>query len=372
MSGYNNVPTIRHHQPNYWRYAGYGGGVGTAGYVASKVAPTIGKMLYSQLPSWNKAKMDATQAYNYWQKQKQNATKTKAKAKTNVNMGKKVVTHSNRSLSETVQRLKQKLDNDTGTNITRYRVTGRCKNDENRNAHVEANGSDSALMETTLASLQYYDIQNPATLKTASGATGTFSNKFLFEQVRSSCTVRNNYQIPVKVTLYCVVPKSDTSISALTAYTNGITDISGPSSLLSLVYLTDSPVFKNLWKIKTSRSRVLYSGQEMTLSYNVKDVLYDVAYHDAHTSSYQPKDGTHRWIIRTEGVLSHDATYANDDQGFSESAVDYYVDTKYVIKYNALGDITTLTVSDASDTSVTTYVTGFKQDTGNKAYTVGV
>lgn len=246
-----------------------------------------------------------------------------------------------RELKKRVNNLSKTVSADTGTHIFRGRDVGK-----NLAAEKVISQSQSALsmqtIESFLNDLRYYDPSTPATLLTASASSGTFSKPFLFKSIYTRFTVRNNYVVPVKATVYCCVTKNDTNILPLTAFTNGLTDIGAPSSTSPLVYLTDSLEFNRLWKIQSSKTKVLQGGQELVLTYSKKNVSFDPAFLDDHGDDYQAAYGCHVYIIRCEGVVGHTGTLIGNLPG----GVDWYRDTTAVVKYSAGANIKTIKISD--------------------------
>jgi len=207
-------------------------------------------------------------------------------------------------------------------------------------------------MELALAQLRYYDISTPATLVNADGTSGSFLKKFLFKNIYGSLTLRNNYQVPAKVTVYIIRVKDDTSISASTAFTNGLADIGNPSSTSPLVYPTDSGQFNQMWRIMKTCRATLAPGKSMTALGSVKDVMYDPSLTDSHALEYQTRNKMFGFLVRLEGIVGHDTTVATE-QGVLPCGVD--IDQRYTmtIHYDAGADIKYIHVVDASDTAFT-------------------
>lgn len=269
-----------------------------------------------------------------------------------------------------IKEIKKSISNDTGTHTERYRAVGRMlTSTENTIFQDDVIANSASLIETPLAGLKYYNPATPGTLTTADGATGTFSHKFLFDSIYSHVRCVNNYQTPVYCTLYLLTPKGDTSVAPQEAFTSGLADIGSPSATSPLVHPTDSPVFNELWKIHKSVSKRLGPGQEMTLSHSIKKLVYDTAYNDAHTSTFKKIEGAHVYLIRVEGSLGHDLS--SNQQGRLPCGVDYEMNRKYVIKYNAGIDLTTLVVNDASHSFTNYGVVSQRPASDNQAYSIG-
>lgn len=293
----------------------------------------------------------------------------KSKTHAKSDRGKKAIGPTNiRSNKKQIQRLKQMTDNDTGTHVFRIRYTGRLLAGVNESQHMQQFGCDALALENALTNLKYYNPSVPGTLTTASGASGTFSHKFLFQTIHTQFKIRNNYQSPCKVTVYIVTPKNDTSKAPLTTFTDGLADIGSPTSTSPLVFITDSLVFKNLYKIEKSITKVLDAGKSCKMSYTIKDLLYDTSYFDAHTSSYKKIEGAHAYIVRLEGVLGHDTTL--DEQGYLAAGIDWEAENKFVIKYNAGIDLYQVEITDNADTFTNGGVVSSKPVADNQGYSV--
>lgn len=253
------------------------------------------------------------------------------------------------------QKVKSKLDkllkyaeSDMGTHIQRIRDVYRQLSSVNQKAHGGAIASSTAVLETVLSELRYYDPSAPSALVQASGATGSYQKEFYFEKVYSKITIRNNYQLPVDVSLYACVPKVDTSITPNTAFTNGLADIGNPTSTCPLLYPTDSEQFNDLWKIDKSKKKSLKPGEQISLAWSGKSFQYDPSFVDSHALSYQKKYSSLVWHFTNSGVLAHDSSF--DEQGLAQSGIDVIVDTTFIVKYAAGADIKYLVCTDNSDT----------------------
>lgn len=270
--------------------------------------------------------------------------------------------------SQNIKSIKQRLSLDTGTHIQKTLDTGRLIASARTMAHSLIDQNNASEIETVLANLKYYDPSNPAVLVTASAASGTFTKQFLFKNIYSHIVVRNNYQVPAEVTLYIVAPKNDTSKTAIEAYTEGLNDIGGPSSTSPMMYLSDSPVFKKLYKVVKQKSKVLEVGKTMSLNHSIKNLVYDPAYNDAHTSTYKPVEGAFSYVIRVTGVVGHDTTITTEQLKLP-CGVDYEINRKWEISYQAGCDLHTVDITDNSSASFTNGgVVSNKPDANNQSY----
>lgn len=328
-------------------YAALGGsGLATASYLIHKGKQAYDRF-YSSKPSFRSAP-------------KQTITVTTRRAKKKKTFPKKVRSQ--------IKHLKKMVESDMGTHIQRFRDTDALLCSVNSSNFSSPFGVTTSNLEAVLANLKYYNPSVPGTLTTAAGATGTFQKEFMFDQLHSSVEITNNYQVPCKVTVYCMTPKDDTSISPATAFTSGLTDVGGVSSTSSLIYPTDSLILKDMWAINKSRTFRLMPGATRSLSYTSKKFQYDPSLVDTHTLSYQKKFGAHVWCFRVEGVLGHDTTA--DEQGSLQAGIDIQYNVKYVVKYSAGADITQIVVDDQSSTFTNGGVVSEKPVSDNLQYSV--
>lgn len=283
----------------------------------------------------------ARSAYNsYTSKPKTTYKKTRSRARSKPKRAKK-------SLRCCVRKLQKQVAKDTGTHIHRLRQTGRSLAVVNQVVHTTVVANTAALMEIAGTDMKYFDSSLPGTLDDVDIAEGTFSHKVLFDTIYSSLTVTNNYGAPCWCTVYICMPKKDTNKSVGLAYTDGLADVGSPPVDSQLVYVTDSPVFRNLWKIVKTTRKKLQPGSGYTTSHTSKNVTYDPSLNDTHSDTFQSKDKALVYLIRVEGVLSHDST--SDQQGRGKAGVDYEMNRKYIIKYAAGAQLTTIVETDTSD-----------------------
>lgn len=273
------------------------------------------------------------------------------------------------SLKKKVKELQRIAESDMGTHIYRHKGATRNLSSVGQMTIASLTGVTVSSIEAALAGLRYYNPSTPSSLVTADGTTGSYQKEFFFKRCISKYLCVNNYQVPVKLRMYIVVPKEDTSISPSTAFTNGLTDVGGPSSSSPLVHLTDSEEFGDLYSIVKSVICVLQPGESKLLSYSAKPFQYDPSLIDNHNLSYQRKFGCHTLVTRVEGVLGHD-TVANE-QGTLAAGVDIQEDRVFEIRYAAGADIKTIAINDTSDVIFTNGgVVSSKPVADNQGYSV--
>lgn len=230
-------------------------------------------------------------------------------------------------------------------------------------------------LEECIDALPVFDVNTPSVFQTIDFTTGSFQKKVRFAMNKTMCVVQNNYKTPCKVTLMLCYPKEDTSLSPDTALSTGLADKSTTLTKdSSMVSVYDSDLFKNLWKIKTKKSAILQNGEKLVLSNVGFGFDYDPQYVDEHGFDFQSRYGCHQYMLRLEGVVSHDATATGtfNSIGMGEAAVDVVSYRWHKIKYEAGRDLHRIEVEDNLSTMAAGAVTGLKKDTENASWTQGV
>lgn len=140
-------------------------------------------------------------------------------------------------------------------------------------------------------------------------------HKINIDYVKSTLILKNNYQVPVKLEIYLVYPKTDTNTFPHTFYDNGIVDkVVDTATMLpnnDLLKLTDSNDFTTNWRIKKTWKKTLQPGQFLQASNTEKDITYDPT--SAGTLKFQKRHKSHMFIARVHGSavgVAHDSTGA--------------------------------------------------------------
>lgn len=273
------------------------------------------------------------------------------------------------SLKHQVRELRRIAESDMGTHTQRSRTTGRILSAVNTIDINSFVGCNIALVEAALAELRYYDIKIPGTLLQVDGDTGTFQKEFFVKQCHSKMLLRNNYQVATNIKLYLCVPRVDTSIQPHAAVEQGFADIGNPGTV-SLMYPSDSPQFGDLWVVKDSKSVQLQPGDECIMNYSAKEFQFDPSLIDSHALTFQPKYGAHAWMVRIEGVLSHD-TSVTTEQTVGSAGVDFMVDQTLKILYSAGADIKFIGITNIADSTFTNSgVSSNKPVSDNQTFTL--
>lgn len=281
---------------------------------------------------------------------------------------KKPVVKQVKGLKKQVSQLSRIAKADQGTLIYRRRITFRNLASANSSVHGGVTMNSLGMLETVLGQLRYYDPTAPTTLVTADGSTGTYSKEFYFDISSHNFIIKNNYQVPCRVRYYICRIKEDSSITPVTAFTNGLADVGNPSTTSPLVYITDSPQFDEIWSIQKSDSFVLQPGSIRKIFYTNKKFTYNPSVSDNHSSSYQKSfDGSY-FLVRTEGCLGHDT--ANDEQGSLPAGIDIQHNATWKVLYPAGADIKWIHVDDNSNNFTNAGVTSSKPVSDNLQYSL--
>lgn len=273
-----------------------------------------------------------------------------------------------KSLKSQVKQLTKQVNALDSLHIYRNRSAYEALCSVNQSTHTGSQIGSITDFETGLTDLRYYDPANPGTLVTAAGGTGTFTRDFRMNMY-GSLRVKNNYQVPVKITMYLCRVKNDTSLTALTCFTDGLTDSGAPSSTSTLVYLSDSELFKDLYKIEKTKSKLLKPGNHMFLAGNTGWVDYSPSISDSHNLDFQKSLKSFAILIRIEGDIAHDSSA--DQQGLAAGGVDVVKDVTIKTKYNSGGaSLKTIVVSSTGLSSFTNGAVQSQVVVDNQAYSV--
>lgn len=277
-------------------------------------------------------------------------------------------TRKRKSIRGELVAIKRSIKSDQAKHTHRQMETGQVSATENTCTYLALDGAITATqLESVCANLRYFDPGAPTTLATASAVAGTYSRSVHFDSVYSKCTVRNNYQVPLKLTIMSFVPKNDTGISPTFFYSNGITDqtISG-SATQPLSYITDIDLVNDNWKVLRSKTLTLQPAGEAYLTYAGKAFDYDPSNYDTHSLNYQKKYRAHIWVIRIEGALAHDTTL--NQIGLIECSLDYRVDNVFKISYDAGTTLNDYSYSMNADTFTNGPTVSNKPVSDNQVY----
>lgn len=301
---------------------------------------------------FNNNKMPARKSYGRKRTKRSSSTRGKY---TSVVRGSRVSQKKSRtykkkqpSLRKQVKTLVSKVNADQAHHTYKETTLGEVNTGVGRCEYQQEAISSVSNLDTYISQLRYYDPSVPATLVTASGATGTYHRDIHFDNIYSKLEIRNNYQVPCKVKVYLVKPKGDTNITPLTYYTNGIADqvtSAGADQQTALLYLSDIKAFKEQYSMKCVKDVILDAGAVVTCSHSTGSFTYDPSLTDSHTLGYQPKYKSCLWVMRVEGALAHD-TIANQ-YSTTQCSIDWMVTNIAKISYDAGVSLDDIYLSEA-------------------------
>lgn len=258
-----------------------------------------------------------------------------------------------KSLKSQVRQIQKELKSNTAQLVYKEIATGRAvQTVVNQRTLTPVSLITCGSYETVLGQLRMFNPAVPGTLTQVDGANGAYVREWHFKSVFSKVTLSNNYQVPVHVALYCCMPKEDTSIIPITAFTNGLADVGNPSNTSPYVDVTEVPQFNDLWRIVKSVKRTLQPGQTLKSSITNKDIMYDPSVFDSHALDYQKKFKCLNWFVRVKGVLGHD-TVVTTEQSLLPCGVDFLTQNNYIVEYDGGVDLKFIYIADTSDTSFT-------------------
>lgn len=280
-------------------------------------------------------------------------------------------TSKTQSLSKQVKALSKRVQADQAYHTHRRRATVAISCTTNQSTYSTISpATNITVLEGAMANLRYYNPAVPGTLTTADASTGTYTRQVHIASIYKKILLRNNYQVPCKVTVMSFVPKTDTDNSPVTFYSSGITDqtISG-SVNQSLSFITDIDMVNDNWRIASSKTKFLQPSQELTLTHKTKSFDYDPSNVDSHNLTYQKKYGAQIFVVRIEGALAHDTVA--DEQTTTQASVDVMCDMTIKFIYDAGVNLNDYSYANSADTAFTNSgVLSNKPVSDNQAYSL--
>lgn len=341
----------------------------------ARSAAAVGGLATTGKIAWNAAKYAANMALSNYRKpsKKTRSTKTQGPSK----MAKsKVYTkprppndRTKNKLKRKVNQLARQVNNNTGTLVYKRLSSDRVVCSINQCNYLNFSSNDISKLEGIVDGLLYFNPATPGTLTTVDATQGSYHKEVEISSTYSKLVCRNNYQVPCEVIVYCIVPKEDTSVNAQTAMTNGFGDIgSGLSGTSIMMYPSDSPEFRRLYKIVSTVKKELAPGQTFSSMFSGPSFQYDPANVDTHALSYQRVYNAHQYLIRVQGVCGHDTVA--DEQGYLAAGVDITLREQVVVKYPAGIDLYRVEHVTALDTFTNSGVVSSKPVSDNIGYSV--
>lgn len=252
-------------------------------------------------------------------------------------------------LRKDVKKIKKNMNKDMAHHTHRRRdVVELGPSAENVQSVDAMTANDQASIELAMAGFRYYNPAVPGTLTTAAAGTGTYQRDVHCTSFWTQTVVRNNYQIPCWLTLYCVTNKADTDITCGTSMLNGLTDQGNPGSNSPLVYPTDSDQFNDMYNIVKSRKVFMEPGRQISMSYAKNDFWYDPSLNDSHGLNFQKRWGAAQWLYIIEGCLGHDSAGTAQEVGTCQASLDVLIDRTWKFDYDAGVNLNDITVDQNS------------------------
>lgn len=228
---------------------------------------------------------------------------------------------------------------------------------------------DISAIQDSIAALPYYDPSDPDVFEDVDGNDGDEQREYLFRSVYAMAECRNNYNIPVKCTMYIVMPKITTTHSASGAVALGLDAQNAPLVSSPLVFPTDSVIFNTYFLIEKHKTKVLEPGHAMYLSHSGGPFSYNPAFDTVTQANYYKEFDGAQLMVRIEGVVGHDSEL---NVGHSQAAVDISWDRTLKIEYAGGSDSKWITVKDNSDPPDSSgFIFSNKPTSMNQQYTTG-
>jgi len=254
-----------------------------------------------------------------------------------------------RTLKKKVRDIERKISNMTSVLTYKYLDARALKCTQNQTAYDTLAHGNAFILETALAETRFFDPSNPGTLIQASSATATYDRSYSIKNT-SYFHFKNNYQVPVEVTLYKYKVKTDTNLDPYTAFTNGLTDTGGASASSVAVSPTDVSQVKDIMTLKSTTKWTMKPGDSRSFTINSKAFDYNPADYDAQSLAYQKGFDSQFLMVRIQGPPSHDKTTAAQI-GTIAAGVDFVWKRTTVVRYNSGGpNLEYLVVNDLLDT----------------------
>ncbi len=252
-------------------------------------------------------------------------------------------------LSRAVKKVKDLAEQGTGELLYRERFTYQLQliatNEANYNSF---NLCAIQAIERSLGAVKFYDPAAPATLVTTNVNTGTFQREYLFHN-SYQMVIRNNFVVPVKLRMYIVVPKTQTSLTPEAAITAGYNDKGTGLLSSALMYFSDSDIFTQTWRIVKSKICILQGGSQINWSYHHPVFKYDPTVEDTFNENFYPQYGGASLLARIEGVIGHD-NVTPTLVGSMAVAIDVQTTSVFRILYDAGVNLKNIVVNDSSAT----------------------
>lgn len=268
--------------------------------------------------------------------------------------------------------LKTKVDRGRGVLRFRCRFTAELLCAASLSNKLTVHTMSTSDIEVPLQQLRVFNPSSPGTYISMDFTSGTQMKEVEISLLKTVVTGRNNYNVPVTVTLYLCVPKNDTSIAPLTAYTNGLSQVSDGSlnETNPMFKPWDSPQFRDLWYIKKTLKKTLQPGDEIYMEYKAKTPFtYDPSFVDSHGLIFQERYSCHAYLVNIDGPIAHDSV-TTTLTGVSQAKIDFLLERHIDVRYDAGADIEYCITSNVPDTIVNNAIVGLPNNATGEVFSI--
>jgi len=241
-------------------------------------------------------------------------------------------TQAVKQITKEVKNIQRNLQTNTGYLTIKSRTPFSAECSANQADHQNIDGSSIPIMETFLTAVPYFE---GGALVNVDLTNDLFQRKVHFKSISSSITLRNNRITPCECRVYIMESKADTSTAPTGYFTTGITDqMDVPALNHPMLYLSDSEQVKDMWKQVKCVRKILNCGSQFSVSHTIKNIVYDTSLYDTHALHYQKKYKNFTFVVRIEGVPSHQAD-SSGTIGSCDSKVTILQDTVAHLEYDS-------------------------------------
>jgi len=256
------------------------------------------------------------------------------------------------SLQRQVTALKQQVNTQMGTYTQKLRTyLAAISANANECDYASISFNSNTVLAAVIDAVKYFNPAAPGTLVSVDMTAPTFQQQIRFTKSFGKISIRNNYSVPCRATMYMLRCKVDTSITPETAIAASCTDETNSSIVSPLIFPSDCHQFNDLWSIVSSKSVYLKPGDESSLSHSYPAFNFDPALDDDHGLSYQKHYHGSIMMVRVEGVIAHGST---SGMTHSKAGVDVVYDQIHTVKYPAGVNVNYIEISDSPITVVGT------------------
>ncbi len=327
---------------------GYGGWGGISTQLMKSMWPAaMSAAYYGQAALQKRRRYNKKGGYQTYRKRRQPYGKKKTRRRKKRRTKRATSAACCPKLRSDIRTLKRRVESGMGTYIYKERDSGTIKCSVNGIDYQGIDASNITKLEEVIDNLPVFNPSSPATFTFMDFTAGTQQKEVEFASSFYQLTLKNNYDAPVRVSIYKCRPKGETSITAKNAVIAGLVDLgSSLTEKTPMLSPLDSIQFKDLYMTQVFKRKLL-AGQTLSVKDFVGSFQYDPSFTDSHALAYQPRYGGLTYLVRVEGELAHDSVAA--EYGNLGGGVDYTNFRKHIVKYDAGADIKFIEVVDGND-----------------------